>query len=248
MNWLKQRRGLILIVAIAALTAYLSYQNWQLGNERAAAAAEATRVANERWKLESFTPSTAISQTPTASTPTKTELESDFRQAGIDGDITTLKSLLSQGVNINTVDDKGWTALRGAVFGENIAAVKFLLKNKADPNIQLKDDGTTSLLWAVDNEDIEIVKALLDAGANPNIPDTFTKRTPLMSAADTENYMLTELLLKHGADITITDKYGENVLLQVGERLEDEGHAKTPKFLRTMSLLVKKGREKGILR
>ncbi len=205
---------------------------------------EGPRVPNHQISPTANSPTPAPTSTPNI----KAELEEDFRQAGIDGDIKALKSLLSQGVNIDAADDKGWTALRGAVFGENIPAVKFLLKNKADPNIQLKDDGTTSLLWAVDNEDIEIVKALLDAGANPNIPDTFTKRTPLMSAADTENYILTELLLKHGADITITDKYGENVLLQVGERLEDEGHAKTPKFLRTMSLLVKKGREKGILR
>lgn len=197
---------------------------------------------------EPFKPTIATSSPVKISTPdTKTDLENDFRQAAIDGDLKTLKSLLSQGVDINAADSAGWTAIRGAVFGENIAAVNFLLKSHADPNTQLKEDGTTSLLWAVENENIEMVKALLNAGADPNIHDSFTGMTPLMSAADVENVTLTEMLLQHGSDVTIRDKWGEDVLVQVGKKIADGAQSNSPKFRRVMALLVKKGREKGVL-
>lgn len=148
------------------------------------------------------------------------ELESDFRQGALDGDIETIKSLLGQGVNINAADERGWTALRGAVFVENAQAVKFLLDNKAEPNIRTKDDGTTALHQAASSDNIEIVKALLMAGADPNVRDSFSGMTPLMEAAGLGNVVATQLMIENNADVNVYDKWGETVLDQVLETRE----------------------------
>lgn len=148
------------------------------------------------------------------------ELESDLRQAALDGETETIKSLLAQGVSINAADERGWTALRGAVYVENAQVVKFLLDNKADPNIRTKDDGTTALHQAALGDDIEIVKALLKAGADPNIRDSFSGMTPLMEAAGLGNVTATQLMIENKADVNVYDKWGETVLDQVLETHE----------------------------
>ena len=148
------------------------------------------------------------------------ELESDLRQAAVDGDIGTINSLLAQGVNINAADERGWTALRGAAFIENAQVVKLLLDRKADPNIRTKDDGTTALHQAASSDDIEIVKSLLKAGADPNIRDSFSGMTPLMEAAGLGNVVATQLMIKNNADVNVYDKWGETVLDQVLEARE----------------------------
>ena len=82
-----------------------------------------------------------------------------------------------------------------AVFQENLIIVKFLLKQKANPNLRAYDDGTTSLHWAAQVGNTEIVKALLEAGANPNARDTFSGSTPL-NLASSARYAETARVLK----------------------------------------------------
>jgi len=143
------------------------------------------------------------------------ELESDLRQAAIDGEIETVKSLLAQGVNINAGDERGWTALRGAVFVENAQVVKLLLDRKAEPNIRAKDDGTTALHQAASSDSIEILKALLKSRADPNVQDSLSGMTPLMDTAGLRNVTATQLMIENKADVNIRDKWGETVLDQV---------------------------------
>lgn len=107
--------------------------------------------------------------------------------------------------------------MRSAVFIENTQVVKFLLDNKADPNIRTKDDGTTSLHEAATNNNVEIVKALLKSGADPNVKDSFSGMTPLMSAAGLGNVVAVQLMLENNANVNVRDKWGETVLDQVLE-------------------------------
>lgn len=50
----------------------------------------------------------------------------------------------------------------------NINAVKVLLKNNADVNVQNKY-GMTALMWACHRGNLEMTKMLLDAGADKSI-------------------------------------------------------------------------------
>ncbi|PTY40331.1 ankyrin repeat domain-containing protein [Brachyspira hampsonii] len=68
-------------------------------------------------------------------------------------------------VNYKTYDFR--TALVEAAEYNNINAVKVLLKNNADVNVQ--NNGKTALMWACYNGNLEMTKMLLDAGTDKNI-------------------------------------------------------------------------------
>ncbi|OEJ14027.1 hypothetical protein BFL38_04630 [Brachyspira hampsonii] len=70
-------------------------------------------------------------------------------------------------VNYKTYDFK--TVLIEAAEYNNINAVKVLLKNNADVNVQ--NNGKTALMWACRSGNLEMTKMLLEAGADKNIKD-----------------------------------------------------------------------------
>lgn len=53
----------------------------------------------------------------------------------------------------------------------DIDAVKFLLENKANPDISIKPDNKTSLMIAARKGEQNVVQLLLDYGADPNMVD-----------------------------------------------------------------------------
>lgn len=55
-----------------------------------------------------------------------------------EGDIENLKTLIDTGVDVNTKDDNGFTALHYAVYHNKIDIVRFLLEKDADVNIVAK--------------------------------------------------------------------------------------------------------------
>eukprot|EP00210_Caulerpa_lentillifera_P006950 g6645.t1 len=116
--------------------------------------------------------------------------------------IECLKVLLEAGADPN-VDGK--CALHKAVRSENVAAVKLLVENKADVNIQ-NQNGETAIYLAAKNGFVDSLEVLLEYGADPNIR---TQREDcglsgdyaLHKAIHEGNINAVKLLLKHGADI-----------------------------------------------
>ena len=85
--------------------------------------------------------------------------------------INAAKILLDRGANINALNgyDKE-TALIRAVKDKKPEIYKFLLANKADPNIKDRDS-KTALHYAAINNDFEAAEALINAGASATIRD-----------------------------------------------------------------------------
>lgn len=77
-----------------------------------------------------------------------------------------LQKLIDSGADVNYKNDD--TALTEAASYNNINAVKVLLKNNADVNVQNYYD-MTALMKACYNGNLEITKMLLDAGADKSI-------------------------------------------------------------------------------
>jgi uncharacterized protein len=102
-------------------------------------------------------------------------------------------------------------SLAEAAKNQDIAAIKSLLKQKADINAA-SDDGTRALHWAVRYDDIATAKTLIDAGADVKLANHYGL-TPLLLACTNGNAAMTELLLKAGADVNSTDKAGETALM-----------------------------------
>lgn len=77
--------------------------------------------------------------------------------------------LIETGIDVNTQDKRGWSALHFAAQENSLPAVAALIRSGA--NVELKDSfGNTPLFRAVfcSRGNGEIIKALLVAGANPD--------------------------------------------------------------------------------
>ena len=88
-----------------------------------------------------------------------------------DNDMEAAKAQVKAGIDINLQDDNGWTALHFAAQGFNEEAILFLLKNKANPNLQ-NNDGNTPLwvaLFNCEGQKTKIFDEFLKYGADPKI-------------------------------------------------------------------------------
>lgn len=110
-----------------------------------------------------------------------------------------------------TVAGAGDSPLTTAVKNGDVAAVRALIKARADVNAR-EGDGSTPLLWAVYASDIDIVRALVDARADVEAPNAFGI-TPLLQASRTGDAEIMSVLIKAGADPNRAHKDGETPLM-----------------------------------
>lgn len=91
-----------------------------------------------------------------------------FLAACSSGDSDEVKTYLKIGVNINTTNIDGLTALHQACIDANIEMVRFLVENNADINSQ-DNEGWTPLHAAVSVGNLDVSKYLINKGARLNI-------------------------------------------------------------------------------
>jgi ankyrin repeat protein len=110
------------------------------------------------------------------------------------------------GVDPNTVDKEGWSALHWALrySGDGIQdrLVELLLRHGADPNIR-NSKGLTPLLQALalrNRSMLKVLALLLDHGADPNIGDQDGKLPLHYAIIFPKSPEMVALLLKYGAD------------------------------------------------
>src|SRR2546425_7289301 len=100
-------------------------------------------------------------------------------------DTALARTLLKEGIDVNTARADGVTALLWAAHWDDRDAVELLLR--AGANVNAADDhGVTPLARACENASEAAVIRLLEAGANPNAAQT-NRLTPLLTAARTRN-------------------------------------------------------------
>jgi ankyrin repeat protein len=134
--------------------------------------------------------------------------------AAATGNNEKIKSLLNEGVNVNTADPRdGETALMAASTSKHVDTVKLLLKKGANIN-RKANHGESALRFATTHNQVDIVKVLLKNGAKPNIKDAIGE-TPLMLAAQNagpNGTQIVKLLLNAGASKTLKSNSGETAL------------------------------------
>jgi ankyrin repeat protein len=79
------------------------------------------------------------------------------------GKTDMLEALLDEGIDVNTKDNDGMTALMWAAYKCHLTAVEFLLDNDADVNAK-NNDGKTAFNLTEGGIYTEIVEALKQAG------------------------------------------------------------------------------------
>lgn len=128
------------------------------------------------------------------------DVASDFQTAIVRDNFVTIRKLLQQGFNPNTVDERGQPALVKAMQLESLRVVHELLQA---PGLQLdaaNRGGETALMHACIKGHMELVRQMLRMGAKINHPGW----TPLhyAASADTEHSVeIAALLLEHHAYI-----------------------------------------------
>lgn len=93
----------------------------------------------------------------------------ELRRAATAGDVAKVKELLDKGVDPNSANRYGGTALSFACDKGQTEVVKLLLDRGANPNSKDTFYNFTAIGWAAQKGHGEIVKLLLDKGVEPDL-------------------------------------------------------------------------------
>jgi len=123
-----------------------------------------------------------------------------------EGDLEFVQTLIKSGIDINRIDQEGFTPLMMATSENQAEIVSYLLKNGADVN--LVSGGWTALIEAADQGSLESMKLLIDAGAEVNYYAGMSSPTAITMAASEGKLESLKLLIDNGADI---NGYGKSM-------------------------------------
>jgi ankyrin repeat protein len=131
--------------------------------------------------------------------------------AAKDGDVSTVRTLITRRVNVNEPARDGSTALLWAAYHSNLDMAKALIAAGANANTPNRY-GITPLLQAARSGDAAMVGTLLKAGATLAVthPDG---ETPLMAASRSGHADAVKLLVEAGADVNAADMWQEQTAL-----------------------------------
>jgi TolB-like protein len=151
-------------------------------------------------------------------TSAKRKKEEELISAASNGNITSVKNLIKEKININArAYWKGESALYNAAAMGDTNMVKFLVENGADVNIRMYK-GFTPLMVAINKGHYDIIRYLLSKNALVNMPDC-RGVTPLMYAVSTPtSNEIIELLITKGADVNARDDNGESVVQKANSK------------------------------
>lgn len=151
-----------------------------------------------------------------------------FFCAALKNDVSRLYQLIKFGYDINTVDDRGYTALGYAAKSGNIEAVDLLIRHGADVNYINKQWGGFSPLHECTSG--RACRALIKAGAHVNALN-WDKMTPLMCAGHFERHTVVQALLEAGAQLEIRQEDGLTALMMAASNTK----------INFMKMLIKAG-------
>ena len=134
---------------------------------------------------------------PSPNIATASDKNRALTQAGINGDVEKVISLLDSGADINARDQREWTPLLWAVSRGQIDLVKLLLDKGADVNAK-GEHGWTPLMEAANRGHSDAVKLLLKKRADVNLKHEYGW-TALKIAKGKGNKEIVDLLKAHGA-------------------------------------------------
>ncbi len=143
-----------------------------------------------------------------ADTENQTILDNSLHEAAAAGDLTRVRSLVSEGAKINAMYkgtkpfEKGTTPLHRAAWNGHKNIVKFLIANGADANAK-DDKGTTPLHHAAYRGWEHLVEFLITNGADINATCS-ESYTPLYDAIWGKDKDTVRVLVANGADVNIT--------------------------------------------
>ena len=119
-----------------------------------------------------------------------------------------IKAIIDHFADINAINKNKQTALMIACENRNVAAIKVLLKYRADLDIANSDGDTCLHVVARRDYCKAVIHTMIKNGADVNAKNMFNE-TPLMKANKNGNIDATKELLNAGADHNMLDGFGD---------------------------------------
>ncbi len=156
------------------------------------------------------------------------------------GEIAEVKRLLEEGkVNINDLNQDGYTPLMWAAKFEKLDIVNLLLRKGAEVNIK-NSSGETALMMV---KNPKVIEALVAKGADVNAKD-HEGQTEFMKCAMALDMPKMKLLLTSGANINEIDDKGRTPLMLL---LEHNLQADEKKTLKAIDFLLDNGANPNVI-
>ena len=116
--------------------------------------------------------------------------------AAKDGDLDKVKDLIAEGVDVDSKNKGGTTALMMAARFDNLDIVEYLVEKGADVNAK-NELGRSALYMAARNGHVDVVEFLLDNDADINAKDSKYGNTVLMGACTRGQLEVVKILVKN---------------------------------------------------
>ncbi|MCW2293210.1 ankyrin repeat protein [Pseudomonas sp. BIGb0408] len=136
------------------------------------------------------------------------QLRTYYFDAARAGNTAMLDEFIQAGYDLDTADEKGYTALILAAYHGHREAVERLLSAGADACAQ-DQRGNTALMGAIFKGEVRIAKRLLDADCSPDQRNG-SGQTAAMYAALFQRKDMLDALANKGADMSAEDAFGNN--------------------------------------
>ncbi|MFC7339401.1 ankyrin repeat domain-containing protein [Haloferula chungangensis] len=117
--------------------------------------------------------------------------EAFFRAAESD-DVRAMKTMIDAGLALDSMDERGRTALHAAAGSGAIQSIDFMLDREMDVNVR-DANGRTPLMEAVMESTPETVRYLLRQGADPSLKDDEKFKPLMLAVRDSRKSMVPEL-------------------------------------------------------
>lgn len=133
------------------------------------------------------------------------------------GDVAGVVAQLEAGVDIESQDEFGQTALHIAAMNDQPNIIKILIEKGASIDARDGNDWTP-LYGATLDDNLKCALILLQNNANPNVIGAGDGCTPLILAANNGNKDLITLLIKSGAEVNAATKSGWTALHSAADK------------------------------
>jgi ankyrin repeat protein len=186
-------------------------------------------VKNHRFRRAALTAALLLNPLVLSlAAPTVQAADADLRlpSAAMNRDVATVRALLADGADPNTMGAYDTPALHWLVRVDDVETTRLLLEAGADANA-LTGVGISALSLAIENGSAAMTQLLLDHGADAN-GKLVSGESLLMSAAAVGVPEVSAALLAKGADASFRDAEYDQSPLMVAAR---EGHAAIVKQL-----------------
>ncbi len=148
-----------------------------------------------------------------------TQIGEKMIEAALVGDLRLVRQYLDEGIDPDSQDPEGHTALHQAAFSGHSEIVSKLIRVGANVDARTRGitetSGQTPLMSAAmtaRTESPSIISILLQAGSDPNVQDERGRTALIWCALRSGDVAAARALINGGADPTLTDENGRTAL------------------------------------